>query len=92
MRKTNDDVYNARLYKAGYGKKRQHGKSYQRAIKKVSELKKLQRQLAKKWLNEKTTDGIKEIEGNFGKKLQEKIIILQLQIAPGINNVERCEA
>ena len=45
-----------------------------------------------KWLNEKTTDGIKEIEGNFGKKLQEKIIILQLQIAPGINNVERCEA
>ena len=92
LRKTNDDVYNARLYKAGYGKKRQHGKSYQRAIKKVSELKKLQRQLAKKWLNEKTTDGIKEIEGNFGKKLQEKIIILQLQIAPGINNVERCEA
>ena len=62
LRKTNDDVYNARLYKAGYGKKRQHGKSYQRAIKKVSELKKLQRQLAKKWLNEKTTDGIKEIE------------------------------
>ena len=92
LRKTNDDVYNARLYKAGYGKKRQHGKSYQCAIKKVSELKKLQRQLAKKWLNEKTTDGIKEIEGNFGKKLQEKIIILQLQIAPGINNVERCEA
>lgn len=23
--------------------------------------------MAKKWLNEKTTDGIKEIEGNFGK-------------------------
>ena len=92
LRKTNDDVYNARLYKAGYGKKRQHGKSYQRAIKKVSELKKLQRQLAKKWLNEKTTDGIKEIEGNFGKKLQEKVMILQLEIAPGINNVERCEA
>ena len=92
LRKTNDDVYNARLYKAGYGKKRQHGKSYQRAIKKVSELKKLQRQLAKKWLNEKTTDGIKEIEGNFGKKLQEKVMILQLGTTQGINNVERCEA
>ena len=58
----------------------------------MSELKKLQRQLAKKWLNEKTTDGIKEIEGNFGKKLQEKVMILQLGTTQGINNVERCEA
>lgn len=40
----------------------------------------------------KKTDGIKEIGENFGKKLQEKVMILQLEIAPGINNVEQCEA
>ena len=84
-------MYNARLYKAGYGKKRQHGKSYQRAIKKVSELKKLQRQLAKKWLNEKTTDGIKEIEGNFGKKIAGKSNDITTRNRTR-NNVERCEA
>lgn len=33
-----------------------------------------------------------EIGENFGKKLQEKVMILQLEIAPGINNVEQCEA
>lgn len=87
-----DDVYKARLHKAGYDKKRQHGKSYQRAIKKVSELEELQDSLAEKWLKEKKTDGIKEIGENFGKKLQEKVMILQLEIAPGINNVEQCEA
>ena len=92
LRKTNDDVYKARLHKAGYDKKRQHGKSYQRAIKKVSELEELQDSLAEKWLKEKKTDGIKEIGENFGKKLQEKVMILQLEIAPGINNVEQCEA
>lgn len=92
LRKTNDDVYKAKLHKAGYDKKRQHGKSYQRAIKKVSELEELQDSLAEKWLNEKTTDGIKEIGENFGKKLQEKVMILQLGTTQGINNVERCEA
>jgi len=48
--------------------------------------------LAKKWLKEKKTDGIKEIGENFGKKLQEKVMILQLGTTQGINNVERCEA
>ena len=92
LRKTNDDVYKAKLHKAGYDKKRQHGKSYQRAIKKVSELEELQDSLAEKWLKEKKTDGIKEIGENFGKKLQEKVMILQLGTTQGINNVERCEA
>ncbi len=92
LRKTNDDVYKARLHKAGYGKKRQHGKSYQRAIKKVSELEELQDSLAEKWVKEKKTDGIKEIEENFGKKLQEKVMILQLGTTQGINTVEQCEA
>ena len=41
---------------------------------------------------EKKTDGIKEIGENFGKKLQEKVMILQLGTTQGINNVERCEA
>ena len=66
-------------------------KSYQRAIKKVSELEELQDSLAEKWKGKKT-DGIKEIGENFGKKLQEKVMILQLGTTQGINNVERCEA
>ena len=48
--------------------------------------------IGKKWLKEKKTDGIKEIGKNFGKKLQEKVMILQLGTTQGINNVERCEA
>ena len=65
LKKTNDDVHKARLHLAGYGKKRMKGKSYQRAFRKVKNLKKLQDQLAEKWLKDKGVESVKEIEGNF---------------------------
>ena len=92
LRKTNDDVHKARLHLSGYGKKRMKGKSYQRAFGKVKNLKKLQDQLAEKWLKDKGVESVKEIEGNFAKKLKEKVLALELGTMQMIDNVEPCEA
>jgi hypothetical protein len=92
LRKTNDDVHKARLHLAGYGKKRMKGKSYQRAFRRVNTLEDLQDQLAKKWLKDKGLESVKEVEGNFAKKLKEKVLALELETAQRINSMERCEA
>ena len=84
LRKTNDDVYKAKLHLAGYGKKRMKGQSYQRATRKVKELEILQDELGKKWLKQKLVESAKDINESFGKKMMGKVLMLELGTIQGI--------
>ncbi len=48
--------------------------------------------IGKKMVKGKKDRRYQRNRGKFRKKLQEKVMILQLGTTQGINNVERCEA
>ena len=88
LRRTNDNVHGARLYVAGYGKKRMKGKSYKRAVRRLDNFEKLQDMLGKEWLKEQGLDSIRTAIGNLGREKIERL--LEPLSVSGMNNIEHC--